>query len=48
LKDICFAEIPLLSGLDRINMTKLIPNFEQVNALGNPLEKGIKKGLEAF
>jgi hypothetical protein len=43
LKDICFAEIPLLSGLDRINLASLIPNFEQVNALRNPLEKSIKK-----
>jgi CRP-like cAMP-binding protein len=25
------ADIPLLSGLDRINLTKLIPDFKQVN-----------------
>jgi hypothetical protein len=48
LKDINFSDIPVLSGLDRINLARLIPNFEKVNALRNPLEKGIKKGLEAF
>lgn len=30
MKDISFTEIPILSGLDRINLAKLIPNFEQV------------------
>jgi len=30
MKDISFNDIPLLSGLDRINLAKLIPNFEQV------------------
>jgi hypothetical protein len=48
LKDINFGDIPVLSGLDRINQARLIPNFEKVNALRNPLEKGIKKGLETF
>jgi hypothetical protein len=48
LKDINFGNIPVLSGLDRINLARLIPSFVQVNALRNPLENGIKKGLEAF
>jgi hypothetical protein len=48
LKDINFSDIPALRGLDRVNLARLIPNFEQVNALRNPSEKGIKKGLEAF
>lgn len=30
MKDINFAEIPILSGLDRINLARLIPNFEQL------------------
>jgi len=31
LKDIRFGEIPLLSGLDRVNLARLIPSFEQVH-----------------
>jgi len=30
LKDINFSDIPVLSGLDRINLARLIPNFEEV------------------
>jgi CRP-like cAMP-binding protein len=30
LKDINFGDIPVLSGLDRINLARLIPNFEKV------------------
>lgn len=32
MKDINFGDIPVLSGLDRINLARLIPSFEQVNA----------------
>jgi CRP-like cAMP-binding protein len=30
LKDINFGDIPVLTGLDRINLARLIPNFEKV------------------
>jgi len=31
------------SGLNRVNLARLIPNFEQVNTRRNPLENGAKK-----
>jgi len=31
VQEIRFSDIPILSGLDKINLAKLIPNFEQLN-----------------
>ena len=32
MREIRFSDIPLLSGLDKINLARLIPNFEQLHA----------------
>jgi len=32
VQEIRFSNIPLLSGLDKINLARLIPNFEQLHA----------------
>ncbi len=32
VQEIRFSDIPLLSGLDKINLARLIPNFEQLHA----------------
>jgi branched-chain amino acid transport system substrate-binding protein len=31
VQEISFSDIPILSGLDKINLAKLIPNFEQLH-----------------
>ena len=32
VQEISFSDIPILSGLDKINLARLVPNFERLHA----------------